>query len=80
MVVAEPSNWCRMRQASNSCISYTPRPDATPECERAMLASVYRFLIDAHTRKNPAAGPGERGNHDGTTKEASADVESIREL
>jgi hypothetical protein len=64
---------------TNPSITYTPRPDATPERERATLADAYRFLIDTHARKYPAAGPSERGNHDGTTKEASADVESIQE-
>ena len=74
-----PSNCCTVKQASNSHVTYTPRPGATPELEQATFANVYRFLIDAHTRKNLAAGPGERGNHDGTTKEISADVESIQE-
>jgi len=42
-------------------ITYTPRPDTTPEAEVNALASVYRFLLlekgDHHDLTNaPAAG------------------------
>lgn len=30
----------------NPCITYTPRPDATPETEKDALAAVYRLLLD----------------------------------
>jgi len=29
----------------NPRITYTPRPDATPEAELSALAAVYRFLV-----------------------------------
>jgi hypothetical protein len=35
-------------------ITYTPRPDATPEAELSALASVYRFIIDSHANTNAA--------------------------
>jgi hypothetical protein len=38
-------------------IAYAPRPDALPEAELSTLASVYRFVLDCHT-KNEAAPEG----------------------
>lgn len=38
-------------------IVYTPR-DATPEAELSALASVYRFILDCHAKKE-AARPGD---------------------
>jgi hypothetical protein len=32
-------------------ITYTPRPDATPEAELNVLANVYRFILDCHAKK-----------------------------
>lgn len=32
-------------------ITYTPRPDATPEAELSALASIYRFVLDCHAKK-----------------------------
>jgi hypothetical protein len=37
---------------SSPCISYAPRPDATPEGEVASLASVYGFILACHAKKN----------------------------
>ncbi len=37
-------------------ITYTSRPDATPEAELNVLANVYRFILDCHARKKRAAG------------------------
>ena len=38
-------------------VSYRPRPDATPEAEFSALVSVYRLALDAHAKKEEAAGP-----------------------
>jgi hypothetical protein len=38
-------------------ITYTSRPDATPEAEVNVLANVYRFIFDCHAKKE-AARPG----------------------
>jgi hypothetical protein len=35
-------------------ITYTPRPDATPEAEVNVLANVYRFTLDCHAKKKAA--------------------------
>ena len=32
-------------------ITYTSRPDATPEAELNVLADVYRFILDCHAKK-----------------------------
>jgi hypothetical protein len=32
-------------------ITYTSRPDATPEAELAVLANTYRFVLDCHAKK-----------------------------
>jgi hypothetical protein len=47
---------------SSTYIVYTPRPDATPETEAAVLAAVYRFLIDCHAKNKPATGQSVRGD------------------
>lgn len=46
-------------------VTYTPRPDASPEGELTALANVYRFLLDRRERSDVAAadGPEERGEH-----------------
>jgi hypothetical protein len=33
-------------------VTYTPRPDASPEGELTALASVYRFLLDRRERRD----------------------------
>jgi hypothetical protein len=35
-------------------ITYTSRPDATPEAELNVLANVYRFILDCHAKKMAA--------------------------
>lgn len=41
--------------ASNGLhVTYTPRPDATPEGELNALASVYRFILDCNAKKKAA--------------------------
>ncbi len=32
-------------------ITYTSRPDATPEAELNVLANVYRFILGCHAKK-----------------------------
>jgi hypothetical protein len=51
--------------AGDSRVTYSPRPDATPEGELTALAAVYRFLLDRRERSDVAAadGPEERGEH-----------------
>jgi hypothetical protein len=36
---------------SSPRITYTPRPDATPEPELNVLANVYRFILDCYAKK-----------------------------
>ena len=38
-------------------VAYSSRPDAMPEGEINALASVYRFVLDCHTKKK-GTGPG----------------------
>jgi len=38
---------------SSPRVTYTPRPDATPEAEISTLANVYRFVLD-FANKNAA--------------------------
>jgi hypothetical protein len=35
-------------------ITYRPREDATPEAEKAALATVYRLVLDQHARETVA--------------------------
>ena len=34
-------------------ITYTPRPDATPEGEASALRAVYKFVLDCRAKKAP---------------------------
>ncbi len=36
-------------------ITYTSRPEATPEAELNVLANVYRFILDCHAMRKKAA-------------------------
>lgn len=39
-------------------VTYSPRPDATPEAERSALAAVYRFLLfESNSAKQKAVEP-----------------------
>lgn len=49
-------------------VTYTPRPDATPEGEIAALASVYAFILQYGQEKR-AAGSGQ--DHDGSEAKGS---------
>lgn len=42
---------------SSPRISYSPRPDATPEDEINALAACYRIILDSHAKKNAAGEP-----------------------
>jgi hypothetical protein len=60
-------------------IVYFPHPDLTPEQEKAVLASVYRFLLerDATRTTAPRRGHPRLGGVDGTwKKEPSGHVDS----
>ena len=39
-------------------VTYTPRPDASPEGELTALANVYRFLLDRRERNDIASADG----------------------
>ena len=45
-------------------ITYTSRPDATPEAEVNVLANVYRFIFDCHAEKMAAEPAPESDGHD----------------
>ena len=49
----------RIAMKAPTHIHYAQRPDATPEAELGALASVYRFVLDCHEKKEaaPASGP-----------------------
>lgn len=42
-----------------SIVSYIPHLDATPEVESAVLANVYRFILDTSNKKAGVNGSGE---------------------
>jgi hypothetical protein len=44
-------------------VTYTPRPDATPENGLSTLAAVYTFVLQCHANKNAAESSG--GEDDG---------------
>ncbi len=43
-----------MAMLSNPRITYAPRSEATPESELSTLASIYRFILDCHAKKEAA--------------------------
>jgi hypothetical protein len=49
-----------MTEASR--ITYSPRPDATPEGELSALKAAYRFILDCHAKKEggPYTAPNDR--------------------
>jgi hypothetical protein len=51
----------------NSRVTYTPRPDATPEGELNALANIYKFVLDS-AHKNAA---GRTTTNGGDEKERS---------
>jgi hypothetical protein len=59
-------------------ITYTSRPDATPEAELNVLANVYRFILDCHAKKKAVEPAPEPDGHDGTKLQGdSADAQII---
>ena len=47
---------------SSARITYTPRPDATPESELDALAAIYKFVLECHATKkavDPTGGQNE---------------------
>jgi hypothetical protein len=65
---------------TNRSITYTPRPDATPEGERSALAAAYRFILDRHDKKNAAEHSQKPDGYDGTTVQGdSADDFIVQE-
>jgi hypothetical protein len=49
-----------------------PRPDVIPDQARDVRARAWKFVFDTYARKNPAAGPSERGEDGTKVKEDSA--------
>lgn len=58
--------------ASSGRITYTPRPETTPETERSALAEVYRFVVDARLKRE-AARPRQAGD-----LEEAKEIEDVR--
>ena len=59
-------------------ITYTPRPDATPEAELSVLANVYRFILNCHAKKLATEPASEPDGRDGTKLQGdSADAHII---
>jgi len=52
-------------------ISYTSRPEATPETELNVLANVYRFILDCHGKIEAADEPGSENDTKGGSKNGS---------
>ncbi len=62
----------------NPSLTYTPRPDTTPEAEVNVLANVYRFILDCHAKKMAAEPAPEPDGRDGTKLQGdSADAQII---
>lgn len=63
---------------SSSRIVHGACSDASTEAELNTLAAVYKFLLETHAKKNPAARPSVRGKDGTKIKEDSANVFIIR--
>jgi hypothetical protein len=44
---------------SSARITYTPRPDATPESELDALVAIYKFVLECHASKKAADPTGD---------------------
>jgi hypothetical protein len=53
-MVKSLEQFSRLCEMDSSSITYTPRPDATPEAELSALASAYRFVLDCRAKKEAA--------------------------
>jgi hypothetical protein len=61
----------------NPRVTYTPRPDATPEGELNALASIYRFVLDS-AQKNAAGRTSTNGSDEkGRSRNDSLDKTRI---
>jgi hypothetical protein len=49
-------------------ITYTPRPDATPEGELNTLATVYRFILDCKAERE-VVRPDDAADHRGSVNQ-----------
>jgi len=58
-------------------ITYTPRPDATPERELSALAAIYKLCINSHGKKS-AVGAGYTDGDD--AKARSKDDSSAKSI
>jgi len=53
------ANGAQMSAPSRPFLVYSPRPDATtPETENEILASVYRYVLQCHERREAAGKVG----------------------
>jgi hypothetical protein len=50
-------------------ISYTPRPDATPETERFALSAVYKFVLSKSNASQKAVEPARKSDGRDDAKE-----------
>ena len=63
---------------SSPRIIYGAGSDASTEAQLNTLAAVYKFLLETHLKKNPAARPSVRGKDGTKVREDSASVFIIR--
>ena len=63
---------------SGARIAYTVRPDATPEGERAALASIYAFVLRTHQERQEAV-PSKRAEDADSTPDGSGAAPVTRE-
>jgi hypothetical protein len=52
------ANGARKSAPGRPLLVYSPRPDATPEAETEVLASVYRYILQRHERREAAGKVG----------------------
>jgi hypothetical protein len=60
----QPWNWYAVNEAINKVsISYTPRPDATPQAELFALMQIYKFVLETKKAVEPAPEPDGRNDY-----------------
>ncbi len=57
---------------SEARITYKPRPDATPETELKMLASIYAFVLRTHQERQETFSPSPPEDAEGNPDESGA--------
>ena len=57
-------------------VTYTPRSDTSPELEAAALATVYRYILDCHAKRNAIEAGGGEDDGEGGTDEYGLDAAS----